>query len=289
MSKTIPEIKNLTRARNAEHYWLQEALLRNITQEFATKYQLLSLHTAFVKAFEREDVIFLQTRGFIDTKVLAKKDAERDKLFRFIKLTIRSNKLSIDKSEAEAAEKLAFILKPYGMVNEMPHAENTAQVSDLVKKLESDDNKQYVETLGLTQAVAALKNANIEFDTLYSHRADEKRIRSVTESMEDARKKVDATFLELSKGINAIYAVNALTEKDAEKEEEIGAVIDAMNAAIMQFAETLSRRGVGKKTENSASDTPVTDGESSGGDSSDSSQSTESGGTDSGNERPEIE
>ena len=289
MSKTIPEIKNLTRARNAEHYWLQEALLKNITQEFATKYQLLPLYTAFVKAFEREDVIFLQTRGFIDTKVLAKKDAERDKLFRFIKLTIRSNKLSIDKSEAEAAEKLAFILKPYGMVNEMPDAENTAQVSDLVKKLESDDNKQYVETLGLTKAVAALKTSNIEFDTLYSHRADEKRIRSVTESMEDARKKVDATFLELSKGINAIYAVNALTEKDAEKEEEIGAVIDAMDAAIMQFAETLSRRGVGKKIENAASETPVTDGESSGGDSSDSSQSAESGGTDSGNERPEIE
>lgn len=261
--KSIVEILYLARARNAEHYRLQEALLKAITVEFATKYQLTALLKAFSEAFKNEDSIYLQTRGFADTKELADLDVERDRLFRLISLTIQSKELSLDETEAEAGTKLAYVLKPYKGAASKADAENTALVSDLVKKLQAADNSQYVETLKLTTAVEKLKTTNEAFDTLYSHRADEKRVKSLTNKLEDARKQVDAAFLELSKAINAIYAVNALVEKDETKEAEVGAVIDAVNAEILQFSETLQRRGVGKKAKISSDNKPSTDADSS--------------------------
>lgn len=274
----IPGIKNLARARNAEHYWLQEAILRAVTAEFATKYGISVPFEAYRKAFEGEDAIYMQTREFLDTKELADKDAERDKLFRFMKLTIQSKKLSLVADEIEAAEKLAYVIKPYILASAKPDAENTAMVSDFVKKLQSDDYSHYVATIGLTNAVDALKTANDTFSTIYSRRADEKRVRTVSESLQKVRRKVDAALVELINAINAIYTVNAIVEKNEEKEEEIGAVIDAVNAEILQFAETLSRRGIGRKITVSTDDSPVTD------------ESSESGSEDSGSEEdiPEL-
>ncbi len=259
MGKFISSIKNPTRARNAEHYRLQLAIIKSVTAEFITKYQLDAPHAAYVKAFENEDSIYLQSRGFVDTKVLAAKDAERDKLYRFVSQTVRSKKLSIEAAEAEAAEKLAFVLKPYGKMIAKPDAENTANVVDLVKKLESSDYSQYVETLNLTKVVATLKAVNLEYDDLYSHRADEKRVRGVSEGLRSARKKVDIAFAEFANAINAVYTVNALGENDATKEAEIGAVINAINSEILQFTETLARRGIGKKSVISQGETPKTD------------------------------
>ena len=268
--KVISEIRNLARARNAEHYWLQEAVLRAVTAEFATKHGISVPFEAYRKAFESEDAIYMQTREFEDTKSLAEKDAERDKLFRFVRLTVQSKKLSLVAEEVTAAEKIEYILKPYGLMSTKPNAENTAMVSDFVKKLQSDDYSQYVATLGLTDAVEALKTVNGMFSSLYSRRADEKRVRIVTESFQNIRRKVDIALADLRTAINAIYTVNALVEKSEEKEAEIGAVIDAMNAEILQFAEMLSRRGVGKKITISDDDEPTTD-ES---DESDSSESS---------------
>ncbi len=268
MGKQLNEISYLYRARNAEHYRLQEALLRVITAEFTTKYQLAALREAYSKAFENENSIYLQTRSFVDTKALNAKDAERDRLFRLISLGIRNKELSLDGVEAEAAATLAYVLKPYKGATSKADAENTAMVSDFVKKLQSDDYSSEVEALGLTTVLAALKTANDEFDVIYSRRANEKRVRAVAEKIRKARRKVDAAFAELADAINVIYAANALVEKDATKEAEIGAVIDAANAEILQFSETLSRRGVGKKATIAADDAPVTDGGTTEGDTS---------------------
>lgn len=277
--KTLSEIRNLTRARNAEHYRLQEALLRAITAEFSTKYGFSALHSAYSDAFASEDALYLQSRGFIDTKSLKAKDAERDKLFRHVKLIIQGKELSLVDAEATAATVLAHILKPYLSAARKPDAENTAMVSDFVKKLQSSEYSAQVVTLGLTDAVAALKTANDEYDELYSHRADEKRVRAVAEKLRKARRNVDAAFADLTVAINAVYAVSVLIEKDATKEAEIGAVIDAMNAEILQFAETLSRRGVGKKATITSDDAPVVD---------EDEDDTESSDGSSEGDRPEV-
>lgn len=77
----------------------------------------------------------------------------------------------------------------------------------------------------------------------------------------------------LFEAINALYLVNELVDKDQSKET----VIDAVNAENVQFAETLSRRGIGKKAKVEPDDKPVTPPEEGG---------SGSGG---GGDRPEIE
>ena len=274
--KSIPEILYLTRARNAEHYRLQEALLKAVPADFATKYKITALRDKYVSLFEKEDSIYLQTRGFADTKELADQDAVRDRLFRLIRLTIQSKELSLVEAEAKAAAKLAFAIKPYSAAASKPDAENTAMVSDCVKKLQSDEYSSSVQALGLTEALTALKTANEEFDAIYSRRADEKRVKTVSEKLTEIRPQVDAAFLEIANAINALYTVNALIDKDQTKETELGGVIDAVNAEILQFSETLSRRGAGKKTKVEPDDRPIIDGD----------DDKPSGG---GNDRPEIE
>lgn len=257
---------------------MQEAVLRAVTAEFVTKHGISVPFEAYQKAFESEDAIYMQTREFVDTKALAGKDAERDKLFRFVRLTVQSKKLSLVAEEVTAAETIEYVLKPYGLMSTKPDAENTAMVSDFVKKMQSDDYSQYVAKLGLTEAVEALKTVNNTFSSLYSSRADEKRVRTVSDTLKKIRHKVDIALADLREAINAIYIVNALVEKSEEKEAEIGAVVDAVNAEVLQFAEMLSRRGIGRKIAVSTDDEPVTE-------ESDESESTESSVED---ETPEL-
>ena len=75
----------------------------------------------------------------------------------------------------------------------------------------------------------------------------------------------DEAARKLFEAINALYLVNELVDKDQSKETEIGAVIDAVNAEIVQFSETLSRRGVGKKAKVEPDDKPIIPPEEGGG------------------------
>lgn len=275
--KKIPAIAYLPRSRNSEHYHLQEALLKAVPADFATQYNLTTLRETYLSMFNKEDSIFLQTRAFADTEDLTEKDFQRDRLFRLVKLTTQSKELSLNADEAAAAKKILYGMKPYMDAASRPDAENTAMVSDMVKKLQSEEYKTYVEKLGLTGAVAALKTANDEFDAAYSHRADEKRVRAVNDNLLSIRPTVDEAAAKLFDAINALYLVNELVDKDQAKETAIGAVIDAVNAEIVQFSETLSRRGVGKKAKVEPDDKPVTPPEEGG------------GGSGGGSDRPEIE
>ena len=256
--KKIPEILYLKSARNAEHYNLHEALLKAVSTSFAAEYKLTELRDSYASLFDKEDSIYLQNKAFADTKELSDKDAVRDRLFRLVKLTIQSKQLSLIPAEVAAGDKLAFAMKPYSTAASKPDAENTAMVSDFVKKLQSDEYSSYVQTLGLTEVVASLKTANDEFAELYSRRADEKRVRTVTETLLQIRPQVDDAARKLFEAINAIYMVSEMIEKDAAKTAAIGAVIDAINAEIVQFSETLSRRGIGSKAKvNPDDDRPV--------------------------------
>lgn len=258
--KKIPAITYLPRARNAEHYNLQEALLKAVSAQFATKYKLDSLRNAYQTLFEKEDSIFLQTRAFADTKELSAKDAVRDRYLRLFKATLLSKELGLSEDDAAAASRVSYAFDPYTDAAARPDAENTAMVSDMVKKLQSDTYAADLAKLGLTEIVAALKKANDEFAESYSHRADEKRIRTMNENLLETRPLVDEAARKLFEAINALYLVNDAIEKDVAKSAEIGAVMDAVNAQIVQFAETLSRRGVGKKAKVDPDDKPdITD------------------------------
>lgn len=245
--KKIVLIPYLGKSRNAEHYHLQERLLTAIPSAFAEKFKISGFRDNYEKLFVKEDELYLQSLAYADTKTIEEKDAFRDQRLRHVDLKLQGGLLSLVDAEIEAAKKINFVMAPYRGAASKPFAENTAMVSDLVKKLQSDEYAADVAALGLAAAVSALKTANDDFETVYSHRADQKLVRENSDKLKAVRPQVDEAFSLLAEAVNALFLVADTIEHDAAKAAEIGAVIDAANAQILQFSETLSRRGVGAK------------------------------------------
>ena len=113
MPKKITNIKYVARARNAEHYHLQEQILAIITEAFATKFNITSVYNSYASAFQKEDEAYLQSVAYADTKQIETKNDERTGGLRYLQLGIQSKQFSPVANEKEAAESLLFMMKPY--------------------------------------------------------------------------------------------------------------------------------------------------------------------------------
>ena len=280
---------NLNNARNAEHYQFHSDVLSIVTEEVAAAQKIDSLRSEYAALFDKENTAFIQNRAYESTKEVEAKDRVRDDLFLYIKQTVDSNLYCPVATKKAAAEKLAYVMKPYRSANSKAFAENTAQVTNLVADFQSEANAGYVELLGLTEAVDQLKTANNEFNAVYMGRSGEKLVRASTENMKSIRPKVDNAFRSLSSAINALYQVNSLITRSEATETELGGLIDGVNALIVQLHQTLSLRGAGTSADVNTDDTVSPGGgqddSPSGGGSGESSGGSSSGGSsDSGTE-----
>lgn len=259
--KTINNFSVLNRARNAEHYQAHEDILDAISEAFVSEQGIKALRDAYAKLYEIEDSIFLRNQAYEETKEIQEADQLRDDIFLFVSQTIEANKLSPVEANRAAAERLSFLLSPYKDAPRHSLAKNTAEVTDFTKAASEDIHSEDVTTLGLTAPLAALKEANEAFNRLYRERSREKEERAKSETMKTIRPKVDAAFKELATAINSLYNVNELITKDSEKEKTLGAVIDEVNAILLQLQETLSRAGVGSKPGRGPEEQPGTGGD----------------------------
>lgn len=247
MPKKISSIPYLSKSRNAEHYGLQERFLAILTAEFAAKYKISGYRANYEALFNKEDEAYLQNQAYADTKEIDDKDIGRNDRYRYVDFCVKSKKLSLNPSEVAAAKTVAYAMEPYVGLTSKPYAENTSMLIDLVKKLQSPEYAPAVEVLGLTSAVTALKAANEAFIEVYSRRANDKLMRAASDKMRAIRPEVDLAFFKCAEAIDALYLINESIEHDEANTAAIGKVIDSINAEIIQFTETLSRRGAGKK------------------------------------------
>lgn len=276
---------NLNNARNAEHYQFHSDVLSIVTVEVATAQKIEGLRSEYAALFDKENTAFIQNRAYESTKEVEAKDRVRDELFLYIKQTVDSNLYCPVATKKAAAEKLSFAMKPYRSANSKAFAENTAQVTNLVADFQSETYAEYVELLGLTDAVAQLQIANNEFNAIYMGRSGEKLVRASTENMKSIRPKVDTAYRSLASAINALYQVNSLITRSESTETELGSLIDGINGLIVQLHQTLSLRGAGSTSDVNTDDTVSPSGGDtpSGGNSGGSTDSgSGTGGTDDG-------
>lgn len=246
---------NLNNARNAEHYQFHSDVLSIVTVEVATAQKIEGLRSEYAALFDKENTAFIQNRAYESTKEVEAKDRVRDELFLYIKQTVDSNLYCPVATKKAAAEKLSFAMKPYRSANSKAFAENTAQVTNLVADFQSETYAEYVELLGLTDAVAQLQIANNEFNAIYMGRSGEKLVRASTENMKSIRPKVDTAYRSLASAINALYQVNSLITRSESTETELGSLIDGINGLIVQLHQTLSLRGAGSTSDVNTDDT----------------------------------
>lgn len=282
---------NLNNARNAEHYQFHSDVLSIVTVEVATAQKIEGLRSEYAALFDKENTAFIQNRAYESTKEVEAKDRVRDELFLYIKQTVDSNLYCPVATKKAAAEKLSFAMKPYRSANSKAFAENTAQVTNLVADFQSETYAEYVELLGLTDAVEQLKTANNEFNAIYMGRSGEKLVRASTENMKSIRPKVDTAYRSLASAINALYQVNSLVTRSESTEAELGSLIDSVNGLIVQLHQTLSIRGAGSTSDVNADDTVSPGGgdTSSGGSTDSGSGGSSDGGSSSGGGGTEME
>ena len=105
-----------------------------------------------------------------ETRLMQKKDAERDRLVSYIMGTIRNAQLLPDEDTVEAALRLAAVVRPYNGIQNEGFDHETADINGLLADLKKAENTADVTKLGLTPILTQLEAANKEFDALYAKR-----------------------------------------------------------------------------------------------------------------------
>ena len=247
-------------ARNAEHYRTHRSVLTIITPELAALYNFTPLRKEYDDFFLVEDDCYLRNDAWENTQEVAARDNKRDKLFSYISQAITLGTINPDEAVAAAAAHLEFLQKPYKGAAVLNYIQETAAIADFVGKMEEEGNQAYVATLGLTDAVASLKEANQAFEEIYDSRAGERLTRSTSETMKTVRPKVDAAFVRVAQIVNLLYRMNELSAQDAKTREDLGDVIHRVNAVLLELENTLVRAGIIKKpgkTEEEGGDEPT--------------------------------
>lgn len=257
--KEIVEVTYLSRARNAEHFQFHANVLTFATSALAVELKIETLQKTYADLFKREDDLYMQTRAYEETQAMNEKDRERDDLFIYIKQVVAAMLYSPVPEKKIAAQKIEFQMRPYKDAASKPAAENTAQVTNCLQVLESDANTAYITALGLTDVLPLLKQANNEFNELYVNRSDVKLGRVSNDNLKSVRSQTDEAYRAMVKAINALWLVNETITHDAAQAAKLGGLIDNINALIVQFSETLSRRKAGTKPNIPVDPTPKPD------------------------------
>lgn len=231
LTKTV-----FTSCRNAEHVQVHTNIVAAITEAFATKYGILAPRNEYVAKLTAETDYFQPNSKYKNTVGMKADDGTRDNGFYLVANVVDAiAKFSLDPEMREAAAHLREAIESRRDAASKSYAEETAALSDIYEKLMSEEYSADVAKLHLTNAVAAAKAANDDFNEKYVAKADEILERKTRQTMKELRPATDAAFRELAESINALYNVNAVITKDSEKEEELGAVIDDVNALLVQF------------------------------------------------------
>ena len=199
--------------------------------------------------FERETAVYKPLKAYQDTGDVDASDARRDKSYRRFDLGVQSAELSDDTSVADAAKRVRFVLSQMSKkLTVKAYAEETAEIFDLIDKLEKDHSED-VETIGQTANLAALKEANEAFNEIYKRRTEEMQAREEAGTVEQIRPQVDEAVRYVICFLNALYFYYLDIAPDAEKLAEVKGVISQFNGCVLQFRKTLARRGIGSASD----------------------------------------
>lgn len=249
---------NFRGALNAEHYQVHGDLLNAISEELASSLDLSDLRDRYVSLYAEENSSFFLSRASAWTPEIQEAHQFRVQQFGYILNRIDGGLYAGEEAKEQAAQALLFPIKHYRSVKRMRHAAVSGTLRDFIERMREADCAPHIEMLKLTAAIDQLESLNNAFITVYNTRSAQYLEKATSRSMKTIRPLVDKAFKELANAINALYQANELTEKSAEKERQLGAIIDEMNAVLYQLQLTLSRVKAGTKPNPGEESKPTT-------------------------------
>ena len=196
MARTI-EIKTIGMERldNSLHVRYHSQIYGIVKRFDVTK---IGLTTALMDEWDGdikvEQDINKEAQMNVNTKLMQKKDEERDKLVTFIFNAVRNYRLSPETNEAEAATLLYTLIRSYEGLQQKAGDRESSDIEGLVMDLRNAVYAPHVTTLRLTSAVNKLEAVSKEFDAYAAKRTQDRTASAKLPTARVARPKTDEVF-----------------------------------------------------------------------------------------------
>lgn len=188
-----------------------------------------------------------------ETATLQELETLRDEKGQLILNGVKAGQSMVLPAIAEASKALWFVLSPYEGFHRLPNMQETATIEGMLLDLSKGDCPTHLATLGLTESVAELADANSRYKALTAQRTTSVSDAKTPDS-KSLRAELDALYAEIIQTVNA-YAI-------VQPTEAIESFIAQMNALI-----SLTRPGTSSgsgSADSGTSDSGTSDGEDNG-------------------------
>lgn len=227
------------RAKNAQHAQMATDVLEKITQETANKLGFGTQWEAFSAKARLETKHFKPERKLLATSEVKRNDSERDHTLHLYRLIAKAYAIHAQDKEKQAAGKvLTHLFKQARDAAKKDYASQTAMFTSLTKELRKEPYVLALKTLNLSSAPDDIDAANLKFNQTYAKRSGAAQERAMYNTQQ-LRKETDAALRELTKVINALFAVNELITRDDETRAALQQIIDDLNAIFYRFRKTV--------------------------------------------------
>lgn len=190
------------------------------------------------------------TLGYDETPQMTDTDKQRDDTVIYVTSSITNEQKNPIEAKRVAAASLYKVIKPYVGVSRLPNQQETVQINGMLNDLAKEENAPLVETLGLTEALNALRELNDRYSTLTEQRTNA----SAANEKEDSatiRDRMDTLYEEMTMMAYAQNIVNP-TETSALFVSRMNAVIKEIRSLYNLRVE--AREAAKKKKEEKPSE-----------------------------------
>ena len=219
---------------NGRHYEYHNFVYGLLSAADATKIGVPAAKiTEYKGCLDVEGELNLETQANSNTQRMLKKDAERDRLLSFLFNTIRAYQFSPEAAEAEAADELEIVVRPYYRIQKAGLDKESAAIDGLLIDLRKAKNTPHLTTLRLAAVLPKLETANAEFRKVYAERTSARAEDKDLPAAKDARTKTDAVFDRIAFILQAAYySGTAPIERTL-----IGSIVKQMNQRMEETYE----------------------------------------------------
>lgn len=160
--------KGFTRLTNEALANLASATMKLVSDTGNKTFTDNELFLAISTAYEPYNkVLNKATYSGLGTEI-AEKDARRDNMYLGLKEIVTGmSRFGREVPKFADAEKLLSIFKKHGNMNKKTYSQQSAALTRFCEEMGNTDNVAIVEALGLTEALARLKNMNTNFKASY--------------------------------------------------------------------------------------------------------------------------
>ena len=216
----IVKVKNakLAKLNGAEYIHFIDFIERLVETATPNKLGLSEeFFSDFKKRLEELRNSFNRSKVSEETNILNKLNKKRDKIIVYLFSNLRTEKVNPISDKSEIAENLYNNINSYNKLQNLPNRQKTQVIENLILDLNKPENKEYIDTLELSEVIEKLDSINKEYKD-----CEIIEIEKSSRFTIKGKKLVEGKWSEVENFKLEIYQINRIDdEKNSEISNEI--------------------------------------------------------------------